>query len=125
VQILGFVVLGGNYLGFQFTCDGAERQRGAKRKTRIPTIKLIILPSTTGKEGVKRASDTKMAMLHPPYVSPMQWFFPMGQTAAVSLTQDLPPGKQANCLVLGNGDARNILFTLFNEQNNGITFSSV
>ena len=43
----------------------------------------------------------------------------MGQTSAVSLTQDLPPGKQANCLVLGNGDARNILFTLFNDQNNG------
>jgi hypothetical protein len=62
-----------------------------------------------------------MTMLHPPYVSPMQWFFPMGQTAAVSLTQDLPPGKQANCLVLGNGDARNILFTLFNEQNSGTT----
>ena len=58
-------------------------------------------------------------MLHPPYVSPMQWFFPMGQTSAVSLTQDLPPGKHANVLVLGNGDARNILYTLFNEQNNG------
>ena len=49
----------------------------------------------------------------------MQWFYPIGNTAAVSLTQDLPPGKQANCLVLGNGDPRNILFTLYNEENEG------
>jgi hypothetical protein len=60
-----------------------------------------------------------MAMEHPVYIAPMQWFYPIGNTAAVSLTQDLPPGKQANCLVLGNGDPRNILFTLYNEENSG------
>jgi len=49
----------------------------------------------------------------------MQWFFPMGNTSAISLTQDLPPGKPANCLLLGNGDARNILYTLQYEESNG------
>jgi hypothetical protein len=46
----------------------------------------------------------------------MQWFFPFGNTAAVSLSQDVPPGMPINALLLGNGDARNILFTLFNDQ---------
>jgi hypothetical protein len=58
-----------------------------------------------------------MAMLPRVCLGPLQWFYPMGTTAAVSLAQDLPPGKQANCLLLGNGDLRNILFTLYNEQN--------
>jgi len=44
----------------------------------------------------------------------------MGTTAAVSLTHELPPGKHATCLLLGNGDVRNLLFTLYNEQNYGI-----
>jgi hypothetical protein len=35
------------------------------------------------------------------------------------MTQDLPHGKPANCLVPGNDDPRNILFTLFHEENNG------
>jgi Domain of unknown function (DUF4470) len=60
-----------------------------------------------------------MSTVHALYAAPMQWFFPIGNTSAVSLTQDLPPGKKANCLLLGNGDPRNILFTLFIEQNNG------
>jgi hypothetical protein len=51
----------------------------------------------------------------------MQWFYPIGNTAATCLTQDLPPGKQANCLLLGNGDARNILYTIFSEENNGMS----
>jgi len=46
----------------------------------------------------------------------MQWFFPFGNTSAVSLSQDAPPGKPINALLLGNGDPRNILFTLFNDK---------
>lgn len=63
-----------------------------------------------------------MTMNHPTYVSPMQWFFPFGNTAAVSLSQDLPPGKSLIALLLGNGDPRNILFTLFNDQNSRMQF---
>jgi hypothetical protein len=61
-------------------------------------------------------SSVIMAMNHPTYVSPMQWFYPFGNTAAVSLSQDIPPGKPMNALLLGNGDPRNILFTLFNDK---------
>jgi hypothetical protein len=57
-----------------------------------------------------------MTMNHPTYVSPMQWFYPIGNTAAASLSQDIPPGKTVNALLLGNGDPRNILFTLYNDQ---------
>jgi hypothetical protein len=58
-----------------------------------------------------------MAMLHAVDVGPLQWFFPTGTASAVSLTHELPPGKPARCLLLGNGDLRNLLFTLYNDQN--------
>jgi len=63
-----------------------------------------------------------MAMLHPVSVSPMQWFYPIGTTSATSLTQDLPPETTANCLLLGTGDPRDILFTLYNDLNKGIYY---
>ena len=34
----------------------------------------------------------------------------------VSFTQDLPPGTDADCLLLNCGDLRNILFTIFGEK---------
>jgi Domain of unknown function (DUF4470) len=58
-----------------------------------------------------------MAMLHAVDVGPLQWFFPMGTSSAVSLTHELPPGRPARGLLLGNGDLRNLLFTLYNDQN--------
>lgn len=58
-------------------------------------------------------------MLHPVYGTPLQWFYPIGNTPAASLTQYLPPSVQANCLLLESGDPKNILFTLSCEQNNG------
>jgi hypothetical protein len=57
-----------------------------------------------------------MTFVQAPAVGPLHWIYPFGQTPAISLTQDLPRGRKANALVLGNGDARNILFTLFNER---------
>ncbi|KAK3333065.1 hypothetical protein B0T19DRAFT_381678 [Cercophora scortea] len=42
-------------------------------------------------------------------------FYPIGNTPAVCLTQCLPPEKQAKILLLGCGDARNILFTAFSD----------
>ncbi|CAH0395195.1 unnamed protein product [Bemisia tabaci] len=39
--------------------------------------------------------------------------FPLGNVPPVCLTQDLPPEADAHILLLGCGDARNILFTCF------------
>jgi Domain of unknown function (DUF4470) len=57
-----------------------------------------------------------MAMLHPVYGAPKQWLYATGNTPATCLTQDLPPGAQANCLLLGCGDPRNILLTICSEE---------
>ncbi|KAH9846882.1 hypothetical protein C2E23DRAFT_539520 [Lenzites betulinus] len=52
--------------------------------------------------------------------SPLYWpgryyFYPIGNTPAVSLTRDLPPDVPANILLLPCGDARNVLYTVFCE----------
>jgi hypothetical protein len=44
-----------------------------------------------------------------------------GNLPATSFTQDLPPGLPADCLLLGCGDPRNILFTICYEEDNGIS----
>ncbi|CAH0393731.1 unnamed protein product [Bemisia tabaci] len=41
------------------------------------------------------------------------FYYPLGNTPPNSLTQDLPPEQDADILLLGCGDARNILFTCF------------
>lgn len=43
----------------------------------------------------------------------LRFFYPLGNTPAVCLTQELPPEKQADVLLLGCGDVRSILFTAF------------
>lgn len=43
------------------------------------------------------------------------WFYPVGNTPPVCLTQNLPPGLDAALLLLGCGDFRNILFTMYSE----------
>ncbi|EPQ57665.1 hypothetical protein GLOTRDRAFT_128021 [Gloeophyllum trabeum ATCC 11539] len=50
--------------------------------------------------------------------APLYWptrifFYPIGNTAAVCLTQDLPPGRPADVLLLGCGDVRNVLYTVY------------
>ncbi|RPB28537.1 hypothetical protein L211DRAFT_818299 [Terfezia boudieri ATCC MYA-4762] len=54
-------------------------------------------------------------MLHPAYINLNYFFYPTGTTPATCLTQDLPPERPANILVLNCGDPRNILFTLYNS----------
>ncbi len=56
--------------------------------------------------------------LVPPVMShPATWpnafFYPIGNTPPVCLTQDLPPNIPADILLLGCGDPRNILYTCF------------
>lgn len=55
-------------------------------------------------------------MLAPEIANLVQFFYPVGNTPAVSLTQDLPSGTKADILLLGCGDVRHILFTINNEQ---------
>ncbi|KAJ6591246.1 hypothetical protein DFH09DRAFT_1420308 [Mycena vulgaris] len=45
-------------------------------------------------------------------------FYPIGNTSAVSLTRDLAPETDGTILVLGCGDPRNILYTIFCEPEN-------
>ncbi|KAJ7832644.1 hypothetical protein B0H14DRAFT_3087763 [Mycena olivaceomarginata] len=42
-----------------------------------------------------------------------RYFYAIGNTSAVSLARDMPPEKDINLLLLGCGDPRNVLFTLF------------
>jgi hypothetical protein len=45
-----------------------------------------------------------------------QYFYPFGNTTPNDLTQTLPPGEDADILLLGCGDVRNVLFTLHSDQ---------
>jgi len=60
-----------------------------------------------------------MAMLYSVDASPRQSFSPLSSDPPALLTRDLPPAAEANCLLLGCGDPRNILYTLFHDENNG------
>ncbi|OCK77244.1 hypothetical protein K432DRAFT_461196 [Lepidopterella palustris CBS 459.81] len=44
------------------------------------------------------------------------FFYPIGNTSAVHLTRSLPPKQPADILLLGCGDVRNILFTVYADQ---------
>ncbi|KAG8739655.1 hypothetical protein FRC10_005357 [Ceratobasidium sp. 414] len=54
-------------------------------------------------------------MAHPLFWPSKTFFYPIGNTAAISLTQDLSPEQPADILLLGCGDPRNILFTLYTD----------
>lgn len=41
------------------------------------------------------------------------FFYPIGNTIAFSLVQDLRPDEDAKILLLGCGDPRNILYTIY------------
>ncbi|KFA49270.1 hypothetical protein S40293_11257 [Stachybotrys chartarum IBT 40293] len=50
-------------------------------------------------------------MLTPEFANILTYFYPIGNTPAICLTQGLPPESQATVLLLGCGDVRNVLFT--------------
>ncbi|EUC54469.1 MYND finger protein [Rhizoctonia solani AG-3 Rhs1AP] len=55
-------------------------------------------------------------MSHPPFWLTKQFFYPVGNTAAISFTQDLSPEQSAaDILLLGCGDPRSILYTLYSD----------
>ncbi|KAI0682716.1 hypothetical protein C8T65DRAFT_750161 [Cerioporus squamosus] len=43
------------------------------------------------------------------------YFYPIGNTPAVCLTRDIPPEEDATILLLGCGDPRHVLYTIFTE----------
>ncbi|RMD41817.1 hypothetical protein DV735_g3339, partial [Chaetothyriales sp. CBS 134920] len=55
-------------------------------------------------------------MLHNTHTATYTYFYPIGSSPAVCLTRHLPPEQDADILLLGCGDARNILFTLAQQQ---------
>lgn len=59
-------------------------------------------------------------MSHPLYWTAQNFFYPIGNTPAISLTQDLSPEQPADILLLGCGDPRNILFTLYSDLSIGL-----
>ncbi|KAJ3510650.1 hypothetical protein NMY22_g15914 [Coprinellus aureogranulatus] len=54
-------------------------------------------------------------MSHPLIWPSKTFFYPIGNTSAVSVTADLVPEEPANVLLLGCGDPRNILHTVATE----------
>ena len=44
------------------------------------------------------------------------YFYPIGNTSAVDLTDTLTPEEPAHLLLLGCGDPRNILFTVHSQK---------
>ena len=55
-------------------------------------------------------------MLRNNVAATLVYFYPIGNTPAVCLTQNLPPEQNADILLLGCGDVRNILFTVYAQQ---------
>ena len=52
------------------------------------------------------------SMLTPAFANFLTFFYAVGNTPAVSLTQNVPPGQHVDVLSLGCGDLRNILFSI-------------
>ena len=52
-------------------------------------------------------------MSQPLYWPFKHFFYPIGNTSATCLTQDLPVEQAADVLLLGCGDPRNILYTMY------------
>jgi len=55
-------------------------------------------------------------MYAPVVVEIVTYFYPVGNTSAVHLTRNLPREEPADVLLLGCGDLRNILFTVYIDQ---------
>lgn len=47
------------------------------------------------------------------WINLLSFFYPLGNTPAICLTQDLTYKEKAKVLLLGCGDVRNILFTVY------------
>ena len=57
-------------------------------------------------------------MAHPLAWPGKYFLYAIGNTVAVCLTRDIPPEEPANILLLGCGDPRNVLYTIYSEPQN-------
>ena len=57
-------------------------------------------------------------MSHPLFFRGVTYFYPIGNTSAVRLTEHIPPEQQANILLLACGDPRHILYTVYTSETN-------
>ncbi|KAJ7139017.1 hypothetical protein C8R44DRAFT_837632 [Mycena epipterygia] len=55
-------------------------------------------------------------MAHPLVFPGRYFFYPIGNTSAVSLLRDLAPEESASLLLLGCGDPRNVLYSIFSDR---------
>lgn len=55
-------------------------------------------------------------MYSPVVIDIVTYFYPVGNTSAVHLTRTLPIEEPADVLLLGCGDIRNVLFTVYTDQ---------
>jgi len=58
-------------------------------------------------------------MATPVIVDIVTYFYPIGNTSAIDLTRNLPREQTAQILLLGCGDIRNIMFTVYMDQESG------
>jgi hypothetical protein len=54
-------------------------------------------------------------MSHPVFWPTKSFFYPVGNTSPSSLLQHVPPNDDADILLLGCGDPRNILFSVYSS----------
>lgn len=58
-------------------------------------------------------------MVTPTHLLTDTFFYAVGNTPAVNLTSSVPPDQDADVLLLGCGDVRNILFSIYTGIGNG------
>lgn len=55
-------------------------------------------------------------MLTPTVLKPLHPFHALGSRSAVTLTQSVPQGVDADILLIGSGDVRHLLYTAYHEE---------
>ncbi|PPQ92792.1 hypothetical protein CVT25_003903 [Psilocybe cyanescens] len=73
--------------------------------------KQCLLPDTTLEHTLRTLSE----MAHPLVWPKKHFFYPIGNTPPICLTQELSPEESAEILLLGCGDPRSIMFTVWND----------
>lgn len=63
--------------------------------------------------------------MKPVHIAQAPFFYAAGNTPAVCLTQSLPPEQDAALLLLGCGDIRNILFTVYSGPGTGVHITHI
>lgn len=62
-------------------------------------------------------------MVTPTHLLTDTFFYAIGNTPAVNLTSSVPPDQDADILLLGCGDVRNILFSIYMDMGNGTFYT--